>query len=324
MSYNQNEKKVPTRFTTSKVRLTYAFIWAARASKNDNDNDDANENMKYSTRILIPKNDAYTLNEYNRALQQAFAQGQKKGYWGSQIPNGFSNPLHDGDTEAHEKGEEYIGHLYLNTSTYNQPKIIDINQTAILDELKVYSGCYARVAINLKPFKHPKGNRGIRCELEAIMKLADGTPLGGVPLDLSEAFGDWSDGSGDLFEEEPVGSIPTVPYMQQSQQAATSYVPQSSAEYQYLSNQPAYPQHNAYPAQSSPYPVQQQGSILPPQSPTYPQQQQPMQITTQNGYQQQIPALPSDMPDHLKAGVAVAEQQIAQLMNNNGNINRVA
>ena len=131
---------VQTRFTTGKVRLTYAFLWKPRPADEDNQRVE-----KFSTSLLIPKTDQQTIQLFNAALQNAIIQGQQKGLWGAALPSNFKVPLRDGDAECAEKGEEYAGHWFLNASSTRRPQIVDINRNDIWAESDVYSGCYARV-----------------------------------------------------------------------------------------------------------------------------------------------------------------------------------
>ena len=131
---------VQTRFTTGKVRLTYAFLWKPRPADEENQRVE-----KFSTSLLIPKTDQQTIQLFNTALQNAIIQGQQKGLWGAALPSNFKVPLRDGDAECAEKGEEYAGHWFLNASSTRRPQIVDINRNDIWEESDVYSGCYARV-----------------------------------------------------------------------------------------------------------------------------------------------------------------------------------
>lgn len=260
---------VPTRFTTGKVRLTYAFLWTPRSASEE---DGGQKGEKYSTCILIPKSDQQTIERFNIALQNAVALGQKKGLWGATLPSNFKFPLRDGDAECAEKGEEYAGHWFLNASAIRRPQIVDINRNDIWEESDVYSGCYARVCINLFPFSQ-RGNRGIGCGLEAVQKICDGEALGGVPVDVNEAFGDWNEGA---------GAVQAYPQPVQGQAAR----PQAPAGY------PAMP---AAPVQG--YPQQVPQAPIPPQPPMgqgYPQQN--------NGYPVQAPA---------QAGVTAFQNNVA-------------
>jgi hypothetical protein len=304
---------VPTRFTTNKARLTYAFIWHPRLQDNDDKDSESEAKEKYSSCILIDKRDLQTVEKYNLAVQQAIILGQKKGLWGDKLPSNFHYPLRDGDAEAAEKGEEYAGHWFLNASATRQPRIVDVNKADILDEDAVYSGCYARVVLNLYPFNAKGKNKGIACGLEVIQKVANGEYLGTAPVNLDEALGEYDDHSDDLpFPGEPGYNGPEPPpsSYDYSQAPPESY-PQQGNYYPQQGNyqqQPAgYPPN--YPQQPSGYPPpqgwqQQQESILPQQSPGYPPQGQNFAAQPQSN------GMPGTVPNHFAAGVAAAEQKI--------------
>ncbi len=264
---------VQTRFTTGKVRLTYAFLWKPRPADEENQRAE-----KFSTSLLIPKTDQQTIQLFNAALQNAIIQGQQKGLWGAALPSNFKVPLRDGDAECAEKGEEYAGHWFLNASSTRRPQIVDINRNDIWEESDVYSGCYARVCINLFPFNQ-KGNRGIGCCLEAVQKICDGEALGGVPVDVNEAFGDWNEGTAPVpgYPQPVQGQVaqPPAGYPAGAQQAAPvpvqgypQQVPQVPAGQGY-SQQGGQPPVQGYPVQTGATAFQNgvaaAGSILPSQ-----------------------------------------------------------
>ena len=246
---------VQTRFTTGKVRLTYAFLWKPRPADEENQRAE-----KFSTSLLIPKTDQQTIQLFNAALQNAIIQGQQKGLWGAALPSNFKVPLRDGDAECAEKGEEYAGHWFLNASSTRRPQIVDINRNDIWEESDVYSGCYARVCINLFPFSQ-RGNRGIGCGLEAVQKICDGEALGGVPVDVNEAFGDWNEGT---------APVPGYPQPVQGQAPAGYPAGMPGAPVQgYPQQTPQAPTGQGYPVQTGATAFQNgvaaAGSILPPQ-----------------------------------------------------------
>ncbi len=282
---------VQTRFTTGKARLTYAFLWTPRSASEE---DGSQKGERYSTCILIPKNDQQTIERFHIALQHAVALGQKKGLWGATLPSNFKFPLRDGDAECAEKGEEYAGHWFLNASAVRRPQIVDINRNDIWEESDVYSGCYARVCINLFPFSQ-RGNRGIGCGLEAVQKICDGEALGGVPVDVNEAFGDWNEGA---------GAVQAYPQPIQGQAAQ----PQTPAGYP--AGMPAAPVQG-YPQQIPQAPMSPQA----PMGQGYPQQggQPPVQ-----GYPVQTGATA------FQNGVAAAESILPPQLFGGGQGNRVA
>ncbi len=287
---------VLTRFTTGKVRLTYAFLWSPRASDNEDGDAKDEKSEKYSSCILIPKGDQATIDKLNLALSHAVQAGQAKGLWGANLPSSFKWPLRDGDAEYLEKGEEYKGHWFLNATSVRKPRIVDLARNDIYDESEVYSGCYARVCINLYPFSK-KGSRGIACGLEAVQKICDGEMLGGAPVDVDEAFGDSEAYLSDAGYAQPVnGYVQPTPGPVQAQP-----VPQPPVGY-------APGQMQGYPQQMAAAPVQQPPIQQAPvqQTPAgYPGPQYP----AQQGVQYQQPTQPpvQGVPNTFANNVAAAD-----------------
>lgn len=173
----------PTNIVTGKVRLSYAHVWEP-ASVNGGE-------AKYSTAILIPKEDAATLGKIEKAVQAAVELG-RTGKWGGKVPKNLKLPLRDGDEERPDD-EVYAGCMFVNANSNTAPQIVDRALNRILDKSEVYSGCYARVSLSFYAFD-VNGNRGVACGLGNIQKVADGEPLSG----RSSAEDDFADG----YEED--------------------------------------------------------------------------------------------------------------------------
>lgn len=183
------EKKVsPTKVVTGVVRLSYANIWKPRPGLTEGSAD------KYSTAILIPKSDKATLEKVKRAVEAAKEQG--KGMWGGKVPANLKTPLRDGDVDRPDDAA-YKGHYFLNAASNERPGIVDRDINDILDQSEVYSGCYAKVSLNLFPF-NTNGNRGIGAGLQNIMKWDDGPRLAGR-ASASEDFAEITDEEEDEF-----------------------------------------------------------------------------------------------------------------------------
>ena len=174
-----------TKVVTGKVRLSYAHLFEAHASFD-------NQVAKYSTVILIPKSDTKTVNAI-KAAQKAALENGKATKFNGKIPNNWTNTLKDCDEEADlEKNPEYAGHYSMTVSNLQKPGIVDRDLQPILDRSEVYSGCYARVSINAFPFNN-SGNKGVSFGLNHVQKLEDGEPLGSVTRaedDFAEDFED--------------------------------------------------------------------------------------------------------------------------------------
>lgn len=165
-----------TKVITGKVRLSYAHIFAPQSIDGGDE--------KYSTAILIPKEDKDTLRKIKAATDAAKELGKSK--WGGKIPANCKTPLRDGDEERPDD-EVYAGHYFLNATSKNKPGIAKpIGKGAdgkmkfqeITDSTEVYSGCYAKVSLNFYPFD-AKGNRGVAAGLNNVVKIQDGDFLGG-------------------------------------------------------------------------------------------------------------------------------------------------
>lgn len=165
-----------TKVITGKVRLSYVHVFQPQSINGGEE--------KYSTSILIPKEDKETLRKIKTAIEAAKELG--KSQWGGKIPANLKLPLRDGDEERPDD-EAYAGHYFINASSKTKPGIAKpIGKTPdgktkfeeITDSTEVYSGCYARISINFYPF-NKNGNRGIAVGLNNIVKVQDGEPLGG-------------------------------------------------------------------------------------------------------------------------------------------------
>jgi len=170
-----NNNKRPTRLTTDKVRLSFANVWEPKAVNGGE--------PKYSVSVIVPKSDTKTIERINAAIKAAYEEGKFKlqGGAGKSVPSleALKTPLRDGDIERPDD-PAYADSYFFNASSSTAPGIVDIHCNRILDRSEVYSGVYARVAVNFYAF-NSNGNKGVACGLNNIQKLDDpnGTPLGG-------------------------------------------------------------------------------------------------------------------------------------------------
>lgn len=226
----------PTRLTTGETRISYEHLLKPYANQ-------PGAEQKYSATLLIPKTDYATKQRIDAAIQAAAQEGLSS-KWGGVRPAQLAVPFYDGDG-LRPNGEAFSaeckGHWVMTASSKQQPEVVDLNMSRIIDATQIYSGMYARVNINFFPYFN-SGKKGIGCGLGPVQKTRDGEPLASR-MSAEEAFGG-----------APAGAYPP---------AAPAYQPQP---YQ----SPAYPQQ-PYPAQAAP--VQQYqaptASAYPPQQPQY-------------------------------------------------------
>lgn len=173
MSQSQSQKS-KTKVITGIVRLSYAHIWEPTAGM------EPGSGLKYSCALLIPKTDKETVNALKEAEEAAFAEGIAD-KWGGKKPSEAVSILKDGDLK---ENEEYKGHWYINANSKDKPGIVDRFAKPIMDRDEVYSGCYARVSVNVFPYsvmndKKQVIKRGVGVGLNNIMKVKDGEAFAG-------------------------------------------------------------------------------------------------------------------------------------------------
>lgn len=182
--------KNTTQITTGRVRFSYLNAFQPKAINGGAE--------KYSTMLIIPKSDTFTLNKIKEAMQAA------RDAWvanGKKLPAQLKSTLHDGDGVTPNSGEEYgpecKGCYVINVSSNRKPVVIYADKTPITDESEIYSGCYGRAIINFYVYDN-QGNKGVSAGLMGLMKLSDGEALGGGRVSDSDWDDDWDD-SDDLL-----------------------------------------------------------------------------------------------------------------------------
>ena len=165
---------VSTKVLLRDIRLSYFNGWHATAI-------DEKSDKKYSTAILIPKDNAKNVDAFKEVMDALVAEAKAKNK--GKLPPKFKLPLRDGDEEKPDD-ENYAGMYFINANSTTKPGIVGKEKDEngkpkpITDESQVYSGCYAHVTVNLFLYE-AKGNVGIGCGLNNIMKTKDGAPLAG-------------------------------------------------------------------------------------------------------------------------------------------------
>ena len=157
------------KFVTGKVRFSFCFLSKSRT------NDRGEE--KFSTTILVPKNDPVFLKTFRAAELEAATKkfpGKDPAFY-----KAIKSVLHDGDglrPTGEAFGPECKGCWVFTASTDDRPGCIDENLQPLLEPIK--SGDYGRVSVNMYGFD-TKGNRGVAAGLNNVQLLERGESLGG-------------------------------------------------------------------------------------------------------------------------------------------------
>ena len=150
-------------------RVSYEHIMTAAAPQNN-----PNADKVYSCALLIDKNDTETVKAIEAAIAAATVAGKEK-KWGGTVPRKLATPLTDGDDQERE---EYAGMVYFNCKSKRRPGVMGRDKQPITDPEEVYSGMWAILSVNFYPYS-VTGNNGVGVGLNAVLKVADGEPLGG-------------------------------------------------------------------------------------------------------------------------------------------------
>ena len=119
-------------------------------------------------------------------------------------------PIRDGSERAVDKDNKpdptsfYHNRRYLSVNSNYMPQIVDKFNQPILDPKAIYGGCRVVVAVTFFGYDR-LGNRGVSCSMRAIMKIADGDPIGGGRLDTGQVFAAYIDKTTpqDMLKNDP-------------------------------------------------------------------------------------------------------------------------
>ena len=157
---NTVERLNKTKVVTGKVILHHPYLFEAKKFRD-------NSIAKYRTVIVIPSDEVDTLDNINKAIDEAILQGEY--IFGGVIPekNDLILPLKNGnDNESLDL--VYYNNFYLNASNDVPPKVVNKNNIPFLSKVTVPDCIYARVSIMFKPYNY-KGNKGVSCMLNNVM-----------------------------------------------------------------------------------------------------------------------------------------------------------
>ena len=112
--------------------------------------------------LIIPKSDTLTIGKIREAVEQAKQEEIPK--WGGKLPPYLKLPLRDGDVDRPDD-PAYVNSYFINTTSQEQPGVVDRKKVKITDPLAIYSGCYICASINIYPYCQSE-------TFESFMKIA--------------------------------------------------------------------------------------------------------------------------------------------------------
>ena len=166
-----------TKITLKNVVLSYPNLFNAKQIMNQGE-------PKYSTAILIAKNDKENLKKLQAAIDEAKKDDKLKG------ARKIDTPLNDGDEEKPDD-KYYAGCYYINAkaSENHPPKVVDRHVNPIMDQDEIYAGCICNVVVNCYAYNF-NGHYGVGIGLGNVQKVKDGERMGGSFSSPEDDFDD--------------------------------------------------------------------------------------------------------------------------------------
>lgn len=167
--------KNPTKVITSKsVRFSYANLLEPKSPVEGAE-------PVYSVSLIISKDDKFTIDRINKAIEAAYEEGANKLKGNAKaVPPlaSLRTVLRDGDVD--KAGDEaYKNSYFVNAKSKTKPGIVDADCNPILNpEEEIYSGMYGRASITFYAYNTGM-SKGIACGLNNVQKIMDGDRLGG-------------------------------------------------------------------------------------------------------------------------------------------------
>lgn len=160
--------------TGPRTRWAYVNVWEPKPTYDGGA-------LKYSLRLIIPKDDTATVEKIRRAIRAAYDEGaiRLRNEDGSLPPfETVKTPIQDGDApDIRIQPEVYAGCWYFNANSAVAPRIVDADKDPVIEHCRVYSGVYGRVSVMFYAWRHG-GKYGIACALNNLQLIRPGEPLG--------------------------------------------------------------------------------------------------------------------------------------------------
>ena len=130
---------------------------------------------RYTAVVCIPKEDEASIAKLKEAAATA-----ARGEWKDNLPNGFKNPIKDGDAEGAR--EEFRGFWYIKVGkneNQGRPGVIDGAKKPIDDPSRIRSGDNCNVHLSANAYNLDV-SKGVNFYLNNVQLVSEGDPIGGA------------------------------------------------------------------------------------------------------------------------------------------------
>lgn len=169
-------KSLPSNgLVTGAVRVAFPSLFVPRPSRKAKPGEDASLIPKtYQCVLLLPPDT--DLKPYRAAIEAA-----QLAKWNKVLPVAKLRhfPIRDAAEMDYEGFEE--GWKFLRASSKKMPGLIDLDRTPILNQERIYPGCWMRFYLTVYAWTHPEGGQGVSFSLEHAQFVRDDTEFAGRP-----------------------------------------------------------------------------------------------------------------------------------------------
>ena len=178
-------KKLNTKYITPEVVCSFPYLFEV-----------SDYTDKFGLSIPISNNEKNEIKKIKNLIGNA-----AENKWGkkarAEVGKKVAMPLRNGDDEKSED-ETYQGTTFFSANSAKKPGVVGKDLKPIMDMEEIYPGCIIRASVNFYAYDY-KGKRGVACGLQNVMKVKDGTAIGG----RVSAENDFADFADDNYEAEP-------------------------------------------------------------------------------------------------------------------------
>jgi len=168
----KGKKVEPNVIPLKNVRLSFAHLFKAVAFE-------AGKEPKFQAVFLLDPSDK----EHAKAIKAVKKEARRimEESWG-EVPPKDEYHLCFGLADKHPKKRKYEGYegmFYIDSSNTIAPTCIDRRKQEVIEQDGVlYSGAYVNTNITFWAYDHPKGGKGLGCNLRIVQFFKDGDAFG--------------------------------------------------------------------------------------------------------------------------------------------------
>ena len=174
------KKEDPTVIPLKNVRLSFPNLFKAVAFE-------AGKEPRFQAAFLLDPTDK----DHAKAIKQIVAEAKRvmTEAWG-EVPEKDEYRRCYGYAKNHPKKRKYDGYegmFYVDAANTIAPTLIDRRKQEVVEQDgTLYPGCYVNTNVTFWAYDHPKGGKGLGCNLRIVQFFKDGEAFGNAKASADE------------------------------------------------------------------------------------------------------------------------------------------